>query len=193
MHESRPMPTRSQLEMLRLPAALILLVIAGIVLVPRFGSGNETATPSSTSSIAVDEISGVAVDAASPSPIATPTPSPTATPAPTATPRPAAAAGAELFACRRISGSQCRRELHDLERDDRFTALVRFDDARVGDTVEVVLRGASGTVSGGPYTLDGGGEGYYYASFSAGGLPEGEYTLAALWNGVEVDTLSLER
>lgn len=187
------MPTRSQLEALRLPAALILLVIAAIVLVPRFGSGNEAAAPSPSSSITVGELSGVAVDAASPTPIPTPSPSPTTTPAPTATPRPATAAGAELFACGRISGSRCRGELDDLDRDGRFTVLVRFDDARIGDTVEVVLRGASDTVSGGPYTLEGGGEGYYYASFSAGGLPEGEYTLVALWNGVEVDALTLER
>jgi hypothetical protein len=187
------MPTRSQLEMLRLPAALILLVIAGIVLVPRFGSGNEAPAPTATSSIAVGEISGVVVDEASPTPVPTPTPAPTATPAPTTTPRPATAAGAELFACRRIAGSHCRRELDDLELDGSFTALVRFDDARVGDTVEVVLRGPSGPVSGGPYTLEGGGEGYYYATFSAGGLPRGEYTLVALWNGEEADTLALER
>lgn len=198
MHEKPPMPTRSQLELLRLPAALVLLVVAGFVLLPRFGSGTDAqpmATP--TPSIVVGEISGAVVEVATPTPIVTPAPTPAPTPTPTltptATPRPAAAAGAELLACRRISGARCERELQDLERNGQFTALVRFDDARAGDTVEVVLSGPSGSVSGGPYTLDGSGEGYYYASFSAGGLPEGDYTLAALWNGVEVDALSLER
>lgn len=187
------MPTRSQLEMLRLPAALVLLVVAGIVLVPRFGSDNDTPAASPTASIVAGEISGAVVDVPSPTPVVTSAPTPTVTAVPTATPRPATAAGAELLACRRISGARCERELRDLERNDGFTALVRFDDARAGDTVEVVLRGASGSVTGGPYTFEGGGEGYYYASFTAGGLPEGEYTLLALWNGVEVDALTLER
>jgi hypothetical protein len=189
------MPTRSQLEVLRLPVALVLLVIAGFVLLPRFGAESAETVPSvaASPSIVVSGISG----AVAPDPTATPTAVPTATPtptaAPTATPRPATAAGAELMACGRIYGSRCDRELDDLDRNGPFTALVLFDDARAGDTVEVVLRGPSGPVSSGPYTLGGGGEGYYYATFSAGALPDGEYQLVALWNGVEVDTLALER
>jgi hypothetical protein len=189
------MLSRSQFEALRLPVALVLLVVAGYVLLPRFGADSALTVPtaSASPSIVVGDISGVVVPDATATPTPAPTAPPTPTAAPTATPRPAAEAGAELLACRRISGSRCEREIDGLDRNGRFTALVLFDDARAGDTVEVVLRGPSGPVTGGPYTLDGGGEGYYYATFSAGGLPDGEYTLVALWNGVEVDTLTLER
>jgi hypothetical protein len=195
------MPSRSQLEALRLPVALVLLVVTGFVLLPRFGAESAETVPTAPASpsIVVGDLSGAVVpdQTSTPTPIPTASPtrtaSPTPTAAPTPTPRPATAAGVELLACRRISGARCDREIDDLDRNGRFTALVRFDDARAGDTVEVVLEGPSGSVTGGPYTLDGGGEGYYYATFSAGDLPSGAYTLVALWNGVEADTLNLER
>jgi len=49
------------------------------------------------------------------------------------------------------------------------------------------------TISGGPYTLAGGGSGYYYSTFQARGLPEGEYTLTATRNGTAVATTTFTR
>ena len=48
------------------------------------------------------------------------------------------------------------------------------------------MSGPGGTIAGGPFTLQGGGDGYYYSTFPAGGLPDGEYTLIATRNGTEV-------
>ena len=70
---------------------------------------------------------------------------------------------------------------------------MRFTDANAGDAISVNLTGPSGTIAGGPYTLQGGGDGFYYSIFSVGGLPNGEYTLTATRNGTEVATTSFRR
>jgi hypothetical protein len=191
------MPSRSTLEALRLPVALVLLAVALAILLPRIGTGTDSAggpsPPAATATPVPVALGGLSGEVASPTPSPSPSPTPSPTPEPTPTPQNGASAGVELLACRRIDGARCRDELDDLERNGRFTALVRFDAAHAGDTVEVVLRGPAGDVSGGPYTLDGSGEGYYYATFTAGGLPEGTYTLVALWNDSEAAALTLER
>ena len=92
-----------------------------------------------------------------------------------------------VLACRSISGSSCNGELGTLPaRAGSFTALVRFTDAIAGDAIAVTLTGPGGTVAGGPFTLQGGGNGYYYSNFNVGGLPSGDYTLIATRNGSEV-------
>jgi hypothetical protein len=187
-------------EQLRIPAALILIILAAFVFLPRLGGtpASATATPSAT--IVVGQPGGEVtspVAAASPSPATTPSPAPTATP--TTTPRPTPQPGPDLFtaevlACRSISGSACNGQLGTLRGDDSsFTALVRFTDANAGDAIGVILDGPSGTIAGGPYTLQGGGDGYYYSVFSVGGLPRGDYTLTATRNGTEVATTSFRR
>jgi hypothetical protein len=191
-------------EQLRIPAALILIILAAFVFLPRIGdtSGSAAATPSAT--IVVGQPGGVvtssndSVAATSPSPVATLTPAPTATPSatPQPTPEPAGPDGftAEVLACRSISGSECNGQLGTLPGNaSSFTALVRFTDANAGDAISVILDGPSGTIAGGPYTLQGGGDGYYYSIFSIGGLPNGEYTLTATRNGTEVATTRFRR
>ncbi len=101
---------------------------------------------------------------------------------------------AEVLACRSISGSSCNGELGTLPSGaGTFTALVRFSDANAGDAIAVTMSGPGGTIAGGPYTLPGGGDGYYYSTFSTGGLPTGEYTLIATRNGSEVAETSFRR
>ena len=86
-----------------------------------------------------------------------------------------------------IAGSSCIGQLGVLPaRAGTFTALVRFSAANAGDAISVALAGPGGTIDGGPYTLQGGGDGYYYSTFTIGGLPKGEYTLVATRNGTEV-------
>ena len=74
-----------------------------------------------------------------------------------------------------------------------FTALVTFTDANAGDTINVVLTGPSGTFAGGPYTLGGGGDGYYYSNFSVPNLAAGTYTLTASRNGSDVATMTFTK
>jgi hypothetical protein len=193
-------------EQFRIPAALILIILAAFVFLPRVGDTPESATATPGATIIVGQPGGRVTSsndslaATSPSPVATPTPIPTPTATPQATPpptpQPAGPDGftAEVLACTSISGSECNGQLGTLPGDaSSFTALVRFTDANAGDAISVILDGPSGTIAGGPYTLQGGGDGYYYSIFSIGGLPNGEYTLTATRNGTEVATTSFRR
>lgn len=180
-------------ERLRGPLAIVLLAVALVVLWPRGGEAG-TGEPDGEStpgpSIVVGEIGGaiLATPTPSPSPTSTPSPSPT----PTATPVPLPDTfSAEVLACRDVDGDRCRGEFHEFpRRRNSFTALVRFEDARAGDTISVTLSGAV-TINGGPFTLQGGGDGYYYARITYGDLPDGDYALIALRNGAEVARITL--
>jgi len=195
--------SRSTLEQLRLPVALLLIAVAAFVFWPR-GDGESTsanATPSST--VVIGQPGGEAIPASvAPSVAATPIPtvSAAASPATTATPTPAPAPEeidgftAEVLVCGSISGSECNDELSTVPSDaSSFTALVRFTDANGGDSLNAVLSGPSGTIPGGAYTLQGGGDGYYYSTFQAGNLPGGDYTVTATRNDTEVATTEFRK
>ena len=99
-----------------------------------------------------------------------------------------------MLACRDIDGSRCRGRFERFpRRGDSFTALVLFEDARAGDTISVTLSGPGVQIDGGPFTLQGGGDGYYYSEITYGDLPDGEFILAALRNGVEVASVTLRQ
>ena len=90
-----------------------------------------------------------------------------------------------------IAGDNCIGRLGTLPaRAGSLTALVRFTDANAGDAIAVTMSGPGGTLAGGPFRLQGGGDGYYYSTFPVGGLPNGEYTLIATRNGNEVASTS---
>ena len=183
-------------EELRIPAALILIITVAFILLPRSGDEETTATiatPAARSSPTAGQPGGAVTATAPPTPQPTLTPLPT--PAPTLTATPVADNfQAEVLACRLIAGSNCIGRLGVLPaRAGTFTALVRFSDARAGDAISVALAGPGGTLDGGPYTLQGGGDGYYYSTFTIGGLPNGEYTLVANRNGTEVAQTSFQR
>lgn len=188
--------SRSTFELIRWPVAIGLLLIAAFVLFPR-GDDDASADATPTPSVIVGEVGGeiltptpepTAPPEATPIPTLSPAPTPRPTPAPTATPVPQADGfTAEVLACRSISGSECNGQLGTLPADaGAFTALVRFTDANAGDQMNAILDGPSGTIDGFPYSLQGGGDGYYYTQFQAGGLPAGEYTLTATRNGEPV-------
>lgn len=195
--------SRSTLEQLRLPVALLLIAVAAFVFWPR-GDGEATsanATPSP--SVVIGQPGGEVIPASvAPSVAATPIPTvsaaaspvPTATPAPKPTPEEIDGFTAEVLVCRSISGSECTDELSTVPSDaSSFTALVRFTDANGGDSMNAVLSGQSGTIPGGAYTLQGGGDGYYYSTFQAGNLPAGDYTVTATRNGNEVATTEFRK
>ena len=192
--------SRTTFEMIRWPVAVGLLLVAAFVLVPR-GDDDASADATPSPSVILGEVGGEIVTLgpepsappeATPiptlSPAATPTPTPEPTPDATATPVPQEDGfTAEVLACRSISGSECNGQLGTLPPDaGAFTALVRFTDANAGDQLNAILDGPSGTIDGFPYSLQGGGDGYYYTQFQAGGLPAGEYTLTATRNGEPV-------
>jgi hypothetical protein len=181
------------LEQYRWPLALALLLVAGFFLWTR-ASGDVTAPASPSPSIVVGELGGEVLNA-TPAPSHPATPIPTLTPAATPSSTPEADGfDAEVLACRSISESRCRDELGTLRpKVPTFTALVRFTDARAGDEMNAILSGPGGTVDGGAHTLEGGGDGYYYAHFQAGGLPPGDYTLTATRNGDEVATTTFRK
>ena len=203
--------SRQTFDRLRLPAALVLFAIAAFVLWPR-GDGDPisvaaTATPQPSVIVGIPggEVftPSAAPSAATPIPTLSPppTPEPTAEPTaePTVTPLPTQAPAADGFAadvmvCRSISGSTCNEQL-SIVRDGlaSFTALIRFTNANAGDTISVVFNGPSGTIAGGPYTLQGGGDGYYFSTVQAGGLAAGRYTVTATRNGGEVATTSFTK
>ena len=194
--------TQPTLEQLRIPAALILIIAAVFVFLPRGDEGPTTTAGTTTGSTATAGQPGGAVLATpAPTPIASPTDAlalgPTATPEPTPEPTQAPAADtfqAEVLACRVIAGSNCIGQLGTLSsRASILTALVRFTDANAGDAIAVTMSGPGGTIAGGPYTLQGGGDGYYYSTFQAGGLPNGEYTLVATRNGTQVAQTTFRR
>ena len=188
--------SRSTFELIRWPVAIGLLLIAAFVLFPR-GDDDASADATPTPSVIVGEVGGeiltptpepTAPPEATPIPTLSPAPTPRPTPEPTVTPVPQADGfTAEVLACRSISGSECNGQLGTLPADaGAFTALVRFTDANAGDQMNAILDGPSGTIDGFPYSLQGGGDGYYYTQFQAGGLPAGEYTLTATRNGEPV-------
>lgn len=191
----------SALSRYRWPLAAALIVVAVVLLWPR-SPGDAVMSPSPRPSIVVGDVGG---DVVSPSPsiAATPIPTvivaatPTATPtaAPTATPVPVNDGfAAEVFACRSISGDRCNDQLGTLRPNaGSFTALVRFTQANAGDVINALLDGPSGRIGGFPYSLQGGGDGYYYSQFQAGGLPAGDYTLTATRNGEVVATTSFRK
>lgn len=188
--------SRSTLELIRWPIAIGLLLVAAFILFPR-SDDDGSADASPMPSVILGEVGGGLLTPspeASPPPEATPIPTmspaatPQATPEASATPVPQADGfTAEVLACRSISGSECNGQLGTLPADaGAFTALVRFTDATAGDQMNAVLDGPSGTIAGFPYSLQGGGDGYYYSQFQAGGLPAGAYTLTATRNGEPV-------
>ena len=182
----------------RWPAAAVLLVVALVAFLPRGGDDRALTAATPMPSISVGELGGAI---ATPSPSIASTPIPTVSPAATptaepATPSPATADGfgAEVLACRSISGDRCNDQLGTLPGNaGTFVALVRFTDANAGDQMNATLDGPSGTVAGFPYTLQGGGDGYYYSQFQAGSLPSGEYTLTATRNGDVVATTTFTK
>ena len=192
--------SRTTFELIRWPVAIGLLLLAAFFLFPR-GDGDAAADATPSPSVILGEVGGgittpnpeptappdaTPIPTLTPAPTAEPTPDPT--PAPTATPAPQADGfSAEVLACRSISGSQCNGQLGTLPADaGAFTALVRFTDANAGDEMNAILDGPSGTINGFAYNLQGGGDGYYYTQFEAGGLPAGQYTLTATRNGEPV-------
>lgn len=195
---------RSTLEQVRLPLALALLLVAILVVVVSGNDDDELATGPSPS-VVVGEPGGGVIEAtpgppspAGTSPTATapatsqPTEAATPEPTPAPTPQPDGFT-AEIHACRSLSGSTCVDELTDLGEVEVFTALLLFTDSNTGDTMNAVLRGPSGPIEGGAYTLPSGGDGYYYATFSTGGLESGEYTLIGMRNGDEVASTQVRR
>jgi hypothetical protein len=191
--------TGSTFEQIRVPLAVLLLAIAFILFWPRATSEQpQLALAEPSSSIVVGEAGGIVLAAptptpAPPTPTAEPTPEPTPTPAPP-TPEPPDTFTASVLACRDISGSRCHGELDSLpRRSNEFTALVTFEDARAGDTINVAFTGEGVRIDGGPFTLSGGGDGYYYSRITFGDLPRGEFTLTATRNGEPVASLILRR
>lgn len=196
--------SRSTFEQLRLPAALLLIAIAGFVFWPR-GDGELSsvgATPSR--SLIVEQPDGEVVP---PSIVPSPaTPIPTVSAAPSsepATPTPASTATqapaedgftAEVLVCGSISGSSCNDELDNVPPNvNSVTALVRFTDANGGDAINAILRGPGGTFDGGAYSLQGGGDGYYYATFGIQNLEAGDYTVTATRNGDEIAIAAFQK
>ena len=179
----------------RWPLAAVLILIALIVFWPR-GGFEPLTVMSPPPSIVVGEVGGN-VATPSPSVVVTPIPTvtPNASPTPAATPQPPDTGfSAEVLACRSISGDECNDRLGRLPAQaSTFTALVRFSDASAGDQLSTVLTGPAGTIAGFPYTLQGGGDGYYYSQFQAASLPAGDYTLTATRNGEEVATTTFSK
>jgi hypothetical protein len=206
MHDSDESMSAPTLEQLRIPAALILIIVAVFIFLPggdKDPDPNPTAAgPVAGSTATAGEPGGAVTETQPPTPIPTatvaPTPKPTRTPRPTPEATEAAVAGgdfrAEVLACRSIAGASCNGEVAQLPAGaGSLTALVRFTDASAGDAIAVTMSGPGGTIAGGPYTLQGGGDGYYYSTFSLAGMPNGRYSLVATRNGSEVARTSFER
>ncbi len=194
-----PVPTVSQLR--RPAATLALLLLAACS-----SSLDGESDPNATASAVVGDVGGEVTssgpltgpgpgesDAVQSTPAPTPTPAPTASPPPTPAPQ-ADGFSATVQACQSISGSSCNGEYGTMAAGvGTFTALVTFTAANAGDTINVVLTGPSGTFASGPYTLGGGGDGYYYSNFSVPNLGPGTYTLTASRNGSEVATTTFTK
>lgn len=192
--------SRTTFEQLRLPTAFVLLSVAAFFLWPRPGEVDSTVTAAATpSSVVIVGEPGGEVVAPTEQPTVAPAtlaPTPAPTQSATSTPAPVAEDGfsARVLVCRAISGSSCQDQVSSLAANaGSFTALVLFTDADGGDTINAVLSGPAGTIPGGAYTLQGGGDGYYYSTFPAGSLPSGDYTLTALRNGEPVATASFSK
>jgi len=197
--------SRSTFEQLRLPVALLLIAIAAFVLWPRGDTESQSLEATPGPSVIVGQPGGEVISAsasAEPSPpTLIPTLSaprsagPSPTPARTGTP-PRADDGftAEVLVCRSISGSSCNDELDNVPPNvSSITALVRFTDANGGDAINAIMRGPGGTFDGGVYSLQGGGDGYYYATFGVQNLEAGDYTVTATRNGNEVATTDFRK
>jgi len=188
-----------QLERLRLPAALVLVLIAAFIFWPRGAVQPAADNPNPSQGTIVGEPGGEVV-AVTPMPVPTPIPTatPAATPTPTAAPTepppPPDTFTAEVLVCRSISGSECNDQVNNLPPNaDEFTTLVRFTDAIAGDTLNAVVNGPGGTLAGSPYALQGSGDGYFWAEFQVGSLPSGDYVVTATRNGQEVATTGFRR
>jgi hypothetical protein len=185
------MTVTSMLPRRFLPAAATL--VASLLLAACATTERALPAPSaSAGGIVVGDPSGEAF------PIDTPSPTPLATPPPTPPPSPTIAPAADGFsavvaACGRVSSGACQGQLSTLDGVSRFVALVSFSAAKRGDTIEAVLEGPSGPLRTGPYALQGGGSGYYYAEFALPSLAPGTYTLTALRNGSTVAQTVLPR
>src|SRR5688572_12287288 len=147
-------------EQLRIPAALILIIIVLFAFLPRgaddpasadAASGPRSSPTAGQPGGAVTATpTGTPIPSATPAPTLAPTPAPAATPEPTATPVADTGFEAEVLACRSISGPSCNGELETVPGDLAIlTALVRFSDASAGDAIAVVLDGPGGTIAGG--------------------------------------------
>jgi len=192
----RPIPSRLRHRLV----LVALLAIAGCSSTPDATSPDASAA----ASVIVGEVGGEVTSSGpltGPGPDESPgtesTPTPTAAPTPTTAPTLAPQQDgftATVRACQSISGSSCNGEYGTMPAGTgQFTALVTFTDANAGDTIDVVLSGPSGTFAGGPYTLGGGGDGYYYSTFSVPNLAGGTYTLTASRNGSEVATTAFTK
>ena len=187
-------------EQLRIPIAIVLVLTAALIFWPR-GDDSEPAADNESPSPSIfvgqpggEVLQSSAPASATPAPTLTPAATPTAAPTPTPLTADQPGFSAEVLACQSISGDACNGQLGTLPAGaGSFTALVRFTDASAGDTFNAVLNGPSGTIPGGPYTLQGGGDGYYYSTFTAGNLPPGDYTLTAVRNGQDVATTTFTR
>ena len=197
--------SRSTFEQLRLPVALVLIAMAAFILWPR-GNGEASSvdvTPSPT--VIAGQPGGEVVQPTAVPPAVTPIPTISAAPSsePTATQTPAPTATqtsaedgftAEVLVCRSISGSSCNDELENVPPNvNSVTALVRFTAANGGDAINAILRGPGGTFDGGAYSLQGGGDGYYYATFGIQNLEAGDYTVTATRNGDEIATAAFQK
>lgn len=196
-----PSPLTDRLRSLAplLVAMAIVLVGLGYVASRLLGGSSEPDTPSGfigAGGAVIETATATPASSATPThePLTTPTPvpSPSPTPAPTAAsteaPPPDPFAGgfsAGVFACRSISGDRCRDQLDAVKSGGSFTALMRFENISPGDQVAITLTGPT-TYGGAPYTMQGGGDGYYYSEFALGGAPGGEYALVATRNGAQV-------
>ena len=186
-----------QLEPYRLPAGLLLILVAAFVFWPRGSADPAAAAPTPSPSVIVGQPGGeVLVESATPAPTLIPTSTPAPTPAPTVAPPPPPPADtftAEVLACRAISGSRCNGQIEQLPPNaGSFTALVRFTDAIAGDAMNAILSGPGGTLAGTPYPLQGSGDGYFWAQFVVASLPAGDYVLTATRNGVEVAATGIQ-
>jgi hypothetical protein len=198
--------SRETLERLRLPAGILLIAVVSFLVLSRGADDDTEPTPSPTV-VAGEPGGAVLTPEPTPEPTAQPTPVPTVEPAdtpeptPEPTPQPTPAPPppsdgftAEVLACRSITGSTCNDQLGTLPASaSSFTALVRFQNATAGDTMNAIVNGPSGTINGFPYTLQGGGNGYYYTQFQSGGLPGGTYTITALRNGEPIATTQFRK
>lgn len=196
--------SRRTFEQLRLPLALVLVLVAALVLFPRDGADPAAdSTPDQTASVVAGEPAGEVLPteptlgSSPPADTSTPSPSPdaeeTAEPDPTDAPADDGFT-AEILICRSNSGPTCNGEMRDVPPSvNRFTALVLFTDINAGDELRAVLEGSGGTRDGGSYTFESGGDGHYFTTFSTQDLEPGDYTITALRNGDEVATTSFRR
>lgn len=195
--------SRRTFEQLRLPLALVLVLVAALVLFPRGNDADPAAdsvsdpTPSVIAGAPAGEVlpqESTLASSPSPLPAETSAPSPdeaSATPEPTTAPADDGFT-AEVLICRSNSGATCNGEMRDVPPSvDRITALVLFTDINAGDELRAVADGPGGTRDGGSYTFQSGGDGHYFTTFAR--LEPGDYTVTVFRNGDEVAATSFRR